>query len=188
MYTSAHNNDPWYSNGASGSLVEVTNDTAELVRLSVSLARSVWRSGFRYAKAGVILTELVPEVSLQPALWSDVDRERRAELWKVVDGLNLKLGRGTISTLGMGGTESSWKLRAAFRSPRWTTQWAELPRAKASERENLESAYVSRREPFGTFNDSHILPCFWTSSSPLYARSGTTVRGKPMHSNNLHPH
>ena len=64
MHTSAHNNDPWYSNGASGSLVEATNDTAELVRLSVSLARSVWRSGFRYAKAGVILTELGTRIFL----------------------------------------------------------------------------------------------------------------------------
>ena len=131
MHTSPHNGDPWYSNGASGSLVEATNDTGELVSLAVALASSVWRSGFRYVKAGVILTELVPETSRQPALWPAVDRERRAQLWKVVDGLNLKLGRGTVAPLGSGLQDAGWKLRSSFRSPRWTTRWAELPHVKA---------------------------------------------------------
>lgn len=131
MHTSAHNTDPWYSNGGSGSLVEATSDTGELVSLAVSLAASVWRSGYRYAKAGVILTELVPESSHQPGLWSSIDRERRAEMWKVIDALNLKLGRGIVTTAGAGQQDASWKLRAAFRSPRWTTRWTELPQAKA---------------------------------------------------------
>ncbi len=56
----------------------------------------------RYAKAGVILTELVPKTVQQPALWLDVDRERRAKLRKVVDGLNLCLGRGEMVPLGSG--------------------------------------------------------------------------------------
>lgn len=130
MHTSPHNG-PWYSNGASGSLLEATSDTGELVSLAVSLAASVWRCGYRYAKAGVILTELVPETSRQPALWSDVDRERRMKLWRVVDALNLKLGLGTVSTAGAGMPDASWKVRAAFRSPRWTTHWSELPRVGA---------------------------------------------------------
>lgn len=92
MHTSAHNNDPWYTNGASGTFLEATSDTGELVSLAVRLGERAWRDGFRFAKAGVILTELLPEAVSQPALWAEVDRERRAKLWKVVDGLNLSLG------------------------------------------------------------------------------------------------
>jgi DNA polymerase V len=131
IHTSAHNSDPWYSNGASESLVEATSDTGELVSLAVTLAARVWRAGYRYAKAGIILTELVPERLRQPALCQSVDRERRMQLWKVIDGLNLKLGRGTVSTAGAGHKDANWRLRAAFRSPRWTTRWNELPQAKA---------------------------------------------------------
>jgi DNA polymerase V len=131
MHTSAHNNDPWYSNAASGSFLEATNDTGELVSLAVRLAERSWRDGFRYAKAGIILTELLPETTLQPALWGDVDREKRAKLWKVVDGLNLSLGRGMVVPLGSGLDNAKWKVRASFRSPRWTTRWDEIPRAKA---------------------------------------------------------
>lgn len=165
-----------------------TNDTAELVRLSVSLARSVWRSGFRYAKAGVIMTELVPEVSLQPSVWSDVDRERRAEQWKVVDGLNLELGGGTISTLGMGGTDSSWNSELRFAPLDGQHSGRNCLGLKRVRERIWKAAYVLRREPFGTSNDSHVIRFFWTPASPLYARSSTTVRGKPTHSNNLHPH
>lgn len=57
------------------SFLEATNATGKLlVSLAVRLARRAWRDGFRYAKAGVVLTELVPETTQQPALWSDVDR------------------------------------------------------------------------------------------------------------------
>lgn len=111
--------------------MEATNDTGELVSLAVRLAKRSWRDGYRYAKAGVLLTELVPETTQQAALWSDMDRERRAKLWKVVDGLNLSLGRGTVAPLGSGLKEPAWMLRAAHRSPRWTTRWDELPLVKA---------------------------------------------------------
>ena len=132
MHTSAHNsNDAWYSDGASGSFLEATNDGVEVVNLAVRLAARVWRDGYRYAKAGVILTELVPETTQQIALWTGLERDRRAKLWKVVDELNRDLGRGTVTLLGSGPNDAKWKVRAAYRSPRWTTQWSELPQAKA---------------------------------------------------------
>ncbi len=43
--------------------------------------KRAWPNGLRYAKVGVILTELLPEAVSQPALWAEVDRERRAKLF-----------------------------------------------------------------------------------------------------------
>ena len=131
LHTNAHNGDPWYSDAASGSFLEATSDTGELVSLAARLGERIWRDGYRYAKAGVILTELMPAMVVQPALWSLIDRERRAKLWRVVDELNGELGRGTIRPLGAGGNAAGWKLRAEHRSPRWTTRWEELPTARA---------------------------------------------------------
>ncbi|WP_179639813.1 Y-family DNA polymerase [Tunturiibacter empetritectus] len=131
MHTNTFNNDPFYSNGATARFVETTNDTGEVVALAVRLGERLWRPGFRYAKAGVMITELLPETVRQPALWNDIEREKRERVWKVMDGLNADLGRDTVRILSAGGKTASWKLRAEHRLPRWTTRWAELPRVRA---------------------------------------------------------
>ena len=132
MHTSTFNQDPFYSNGASARFAATTNDTGEVVGLTVRLGERLWRDGFRYSKCGVMITELLPEAVQQPALWSELDRERRERAWKTVDQLNAKLGRGTVRILAAGPKDSAWKLRAEHLSPRWTTRWDELPRVRSN--------------------------------------------------------
>ncbi len=132
MHTSTFNNDPFYSNGASARFAETTNDTGEVVALAVRLGERLWRDGFRYSKCGVMITELMPETIRQPALWGELDRDRREQAWKVMDKLNATLGRNTVRILGAGPKDAAWKLRAEHRSPRWTTRWEELPRVRAT--------------------------------------------------------
>ena len=131
MHTSTFNNDPFYSNGASARFAATTNDTGEVVALAVRLGERLWREGFRYSKCGVMITELLPETIRQPALWGELDREKREQAWKVMDKLNATLGRDTVRILGAGPKDAAWKLRAEHRSPRLTTRWDELPKVKA---------------------------------------------------------
>ena len=93
IHTSPFAEGPEYSNSVSGRFMEATNDTAEIVGLALRLGARLWRDGYRYAKAGVVLTELLPETMHQPSLWGELDREKRAKLWRVVDSLNADLGR-----------------------------------------------------------------------------------------------
>lgn len=132
MHTNTFNNDPFYSNGASARFPATTNDTGEVVGLSIRIGERLWRDGFRYAKCGVMITELLPEETRQPALWGDLDRERRERAWKTMDKLNASLGRNTVRILSAGPKDGAWKLRAEYRSPRWTTRWDELPQVKAT--------------------------------------------------------
>ena len=76
MHTNTFNNDPFYSNGASARFSATTSDTGEVVALAVRPDERLFRDGFRYAKCGVMITELLPETVQQPALWSELDRER----------------------------------------------------------------------------------------------------------------
>jgi DNA polymerase V len=131
MHTNTFNNDPFYSNGASARFSETTNDTGEVVALAVRLGERLWRHGFRYSKCGVMITELLPETIRQPALWGELDREKRERAWKAMDKLNATLGRDTVRILGAGPKDAAWKLRAEYRSPRWTTRWNELPKVRA---------------------------------------------------------
>ena len=131
MHTSTFNNDPFYSNGASARFSETTNDTGEVVILAVRLGERLWKEGFRYSKCGIMITELMPETVRQPALWGGLDREKRERAWRAMDKLNATLGRDTVRILGAGPKDAAWKLRAEFRSPRWTTRWEELPKVRA---------------------------------------------------------
>ena len=131
MHTSTFNQDPFYSNGASARFAATTNDTGEVVSLAVRLGERLWKEGFRYSKCGVIITELLPETIRQPALWGELDRDRRERAWKVMDKLNANLGRDTVRILSAGPKEAAWKLKAEHRSPRWTTRWDELPRVRS---------------------------------------------------------
>ena len=100
MHTNTLNQDPFYSDGASARFLATTNDTGEVVGMAVRLGERLWREGFRYAN--VASTELLPEAVQQPALWSELDRERRERAWKTVDRLNATLGRGTVRILSAG--------------------------------------------------------------------------------------
>jgi DNA polymerase V len=131
MHTSTFDNDPFYSNGASARFSETTNDTGKVVAVAVCLGARLWRDGFRYSKCGVMITELMPETIRQPALWGELDCEKRERAWRAMDKLNATLGHDTVRILGAGSEDAAWKLRAEHRSPRWTTRWDELPKARA---------------------------------------------------------
>ena len=46
---------------------------------------------------------------------------------KVIDGINLKQGKGTLFFAAQG-IKRNWSMRMNIRSPRYTTQWDELPK------------------------------------------------------------
>ena len=97
-----------------------------MAAFAVRLGERLFREGFRYAKFGVMITELLTGTVQQPALWTELDRGRRERVGKAADWLNATLGRETVSILSAGPREAAWKLRAEYRSPRWTTRREEL--------------------------------------------------------------
>ncbi len=97
MHTNTFNNDPFYSTGDSARFPATANDTGEVAALTVRLGERLFRDGFRYAKCGVMITELLPDAVQQPALWSELDRERRERAWKTVDRLTTPRWGGELS-------------------------------------------------------------------------------------------
>ena len=127
MHTNAHNGDPWYSNAATAHFSEPTNDTGEIVATALRLGERIWCDGYRYAKAGILTSELLPSGGCQTAVWNRLDYAARAKAWQVMDRINTDLGRGTVRIGSTGPRIAAWNLRSAHRSPRATTHWEELP-------------------------------------------------------------
>lgn len=111
-----------------------TDDTLEMLEAARKLLRRLWRPGYHYHKAGVVLMELSDALPNQLSVLDTPEyqnqRLKRERLMQVMDRVNQVQGRGSV-TLGVGLKEARWKARQEKRSPAYTTSWQELPRVVA---------------------------------------------------------
>jgi DNA polymerase V len=128
--TGRHSSDPHYSNSIGTSLTEPTSDTLELITQAERCLARIFRDGYRYYRAGVMLAGIVPAGSTQMSLCEPPDSDRRRHLMEAVDAINAGWGRGAI-TSAAAGTSRPWRMKQAHRSPRYTTCWNDLAVVKA---------------------------------------------------------
>lgn len=108
-------------------LSAATHDTMELVRAALVGLDRIYRLGYAYHKAGVILGDFVSDEYQQGQLFEAPPNPSRATLMRTFDEINAQFGRETIR-LAVTGTTRAWKMKQARRSPRYTTRWQELLR------------------------------------------------------------
>ena len=125
LMTNRFTDEPQYANSVTLPLPVATQDTAELIRYALRGIEQIFREGYRYQKAGVILTALVPAHQVQTYLFDQHDRERSQKLMTAIDSINREWGSGTIRYAAIG-LKPRWVMRCAQRSPRFTTRWEEL--------------------------------------------------------------
>jgi DNA polymerase V len=118
---------PFYDNSATVRLPYPTDFTPDLVEAAVRLLERLYRPGFHDQKCGVMLLDLSPAARVQADLFDARDRVREAWLMQALDALNAEYGMRTVRVGNVGGTRPAWAMRQAFRSPRYTTNWKELP-------------------------------------------------------------
>jgi DNA polymerase V len=104
--------------------------TNELVKPALELVRSLFEAGKTYKKAGVILSDIVPETVIQGNLFAQApDNTKARALMEAIDNINFSM-RGDILKFAASGTTRNWKMRQEMRSPCYTTRWEELPLLK----------------------------------------------------------
>jgi DNA polymerase V len=104
--------------------------TNELVKAALELVRSLFEAGKTYKKAGVILSDIVPETVIQGNLFAQApDNTKARALMEAIDNINFSM-RGDILKFAASGTTRNWKMRQEMRSPCYTTRWEELPLLK----------------------------------------------------------
>jgi DNA polymerase V len=108
-----------------------TDDTISLVKAAMQALRSVYRPGFAYQKAGVVLSRVSPREGRQISLFlQNAANEKSDKMMKALDAANTRWGRGTIF-LAAEGTKKEWKVKSQYRSPAYTSSWDEIPVARA---------------------------------------------------------
>lgn len=122
-------NEPQYSNSASGELLIPSCDTRDFIELASHLLKRIWKNGFRYAKAGVMLSDFYDPGMFQPGLFDDVStRSNSQQLMSVLDTIN-QSGAGKVFFAGQG-LKKDWSMKREHLSPAYTTRWDQLPRVK----------------------------------------------------------
>ena len=101
-----------------------TSITSTLIKPAMQLAESLFREGTFYKKAGVILSGLVPDDSIQANLFEPQKSIGRF-LMEQIDNINFSM-RGDVVKFASSGTKRDWKMQQNFHSDRYTTRWDEL--------------------------------------------------------------
>ncbi|RUR34055.1 Y-family DNA polymerase [Vreelandella andesensis] len=120
---------PQYRQRVVISLERPTDDSREIIAAAVQGLRRLWRKGYAYHKAGLMLVDLSPKANRQLTLTetpqTDEEAKRSERLMATMDKLNRELGKGAVQ-LGLPRKGNAWALRSERRTPRYTTQWNEL--------------------------------------------------------------
>ena len=101
-----------------------TNSSIDIVKYAVKGLKAIYKEGYQYKKAGVIVMDLTPENQHQLNLFLKENPKHKA-LMKVVDDLNQSIGQKKLK-LACQDLGRTWKMKQEKLSPRYTTRLDEI--------------------------------------------------------------
>ena len=128
--TSAYSpNEAQYANSLVAELACPSDDTRDLIAIVEASLDKLWREGFYYAKAGVVLLDLYDAEHRQSELFTSSRPQKKSkELMQVLDKINQKgIGHVYFATQG---TAPVWQMKREYLSPAYTTNWHDLPKVR----------------------------------------------------------
>lgn len=118
--------EPHYSNGMTIPLPEQSDDSMQLTRVALWGLRRIYKGGYRYQKAGVMLSEIVDQEGRQTDLFSTLTNGGRPnKIMAIMDQINTLMGRNTLS-LASQGFKQPWKMKQGNKSHGYTSSWDEI--------------------------------------------------------------
>jgi len=101
-----------------------TDSTIEINAAVMKTVQEMFRKGYGYKRAGVVLGDIIPADKVQMAFFDDIDRERHARLMNVIDSINRRDGRNTIGVASQ--SLDGIKMNREHLSPCYTTEWNDI--------------------------------------------------------------
>ncbi|MEQ1552706.1 MAG: Y-family DNA polymerase [Ferruginibacter sp.] len=97
----------------------------ELIKVALTIVDKIFTKGKLYKKAGVILSGLVPDKTIQGNIFVAEKNNNKRMLMNTIDNINFAM-RNDIVKFASSGTNRNWKMRTEMRSPRYSTRWDEM--------------------------------------------------------------
>jgi DNA polymerase V len=108
---------------------EPTDDTGKMLNVIRPKLEGIYVPGRRYKKSGVIFFGLESGTTRQLDLFQEPKVSESSKLFRTVDALNAKFGKGTIFSLGEG-IRKPWQMKRDLLTPSYTTSWDQLLKVK----------------------------------------------------------
>ena len=119
----------YYSNSKTIDFPIETNDSIEIVKTALTALESIFKNGYRYQKAGVLLSGLSESTNNKNLFFSEKDN-KISNLMKSIDNTNYRYGRSTLS-LASAGVQKRWNMRRQYSSKIDTADFYCLPTIRA---------------------------------------------------------
>ncbi|WP_409280204.1 Y-family DNA polymerase [Pseudomonas sp. KCJK8751] len=125
IQTSFHGDGPKYANAATCIPAYPTDDVRQLTKYALQAAEQIYRPGFAYSKAEVLLLDLRKRGEYTQDLFSPSQPERSDALMATMDKINRRWGHDCLRTAAVPLTPD-WGMRRALLSPSYMTSWDQL--------------------------------------------------------------
>ena len=124
-----NSSDPYYANSGNYVFPTPTSDARECIRAAVFTLERLWRDGYRYMKAGVMLSDFYAPGTYQPSLFEESRSNAQSDA--LMDTLD-RINAGGIGKVAFAGQlrSTTWRTQRNRLSPHYTTAWADLPVAR----------------------------------------------------------
>jgi DNA polymerase V len=101
-----------------------TESTIEINSAIIAALHHIFIPGTKYKKAGVMLTEIVPNNKVQLSFFDELDRDKHNRLMKAIDSINTKSGHTSIGVASQ--SFDGFKMHREHLSPCYTTDWNDI--------------------------------------------------------------
>ena len=123
--TNSHsNNSQQYSRSIVVKLPYPTNSSIEISKFALHGLQQIFKNGYQYKKAGVVVMDIIPENNIQISLFNNSNPKHKG-LMSTIDKLNNSIGRNKIK-LASQSLDRTWKMKQERLSPRYTTNINEI--------------------------------------------------------------
>ena len=102
-----------------------TNDSIEIIKNALKILERIYRQGFLYKKAGVIVGGTVPEEHIQLNLFRQKNHLKLKKLMTAIDNINTRMGRDAVRFAAQG-FDRKWRLKQEHLSPAYTTRFSDM--------------------------------------------------------------
>ena len=128
LQTNRFRKERQYNSGIMLGLNSPSCDTSIIIKLALRAIDQIYQLGYSYHKAGIMMLDLIPSEIHQQDLFQNTNYSLSDQRMGVIDFLNNKYGSGIITHGKIRQKDKSrWKSKSFYLSPRYTTQWDELP-------------------------------------------------------------
>ena len=117
----------YYSNSIIIDLPVATSNSLELIKTAINGLEKIYKYGYFYQKAGIILSKLKESSENELNLLAPIMESKSQKLMKAIDITNAKYGRNAVS-IAQAGINKSWKMRREHSSKIDTASFDFLPK------------------------------------------------------------